>query len=76
MRAPKSEIFPLVADMHALGYSASDMSKALLISAQRIGRILRDMGISRPKLDDDGLPVDQHMLERVVSFRNLYPSKT
>jgi hypothetical protein len=75
MRAPKSELFPLVSDLHAVGYSASDIGKALLISSQRVGRILRDMGIARPELDGDGLPVVKHMRDRVVSFRNLCPTK-
>lgn len=68
IRAPKAELVPLVADMHAIGYCAADIAFAVQRSPQYVRRTLLDLGLGRPKLRKlEDLPA--HMLERVVAFR-------
>lgn len=70
MKAPKAELYPLVADFHHAGYPAADIARALKRSPERIRQALFDQGLLRPRIKtDDDIP--QQFLERVLAFRNL-----
>lgn len=70
MKAPKAELYPLVADYHACGYPLVDIAFALKRSPERIRQVLIDQGLIRPRIRSDAdIPV--HLLERTLAFRNL-----
>ena len=72
MNPPKLETLPLIADMHAYGYSASSIAKVLgICGARRVQQLLRDMCLTKPPLKSvDDLPIE--LRERVLSLRNAH----
>lgn len=66
-RHSKTALYTLVGDLHAVGYRATDIGLALHRSPERIRQILRDIGLSQPRLRSvDDLP--QFLRVRVVAF--------
>lgn len=64
----KSELYPLIADLRSLGYSASDIARALHRTPQRISQILRDMGMGPKRLVVQELPHD--IRQRIEHLQN------
>lgn len=62
----------IVADLRALGYGASDISRAVQRTPERVRQILRDLQLTRPKLRTiDDLPPDlRERIDRMLTLQN------
>ena len=74
-RQSKTELYTLVGDLHAVGYRATDIGKALNRSPERVRQILRDIGLFQPRVRTvDDLPL--FLRVRVLAFLELDTSTT
>lgn len=63
-------LLDLVEELRARGYGASDIARAVHRSPERIRQIMRDLRLTRPRINRDAdIPAD--LLDRVLSVRHL-----
>ena len=63
-------LLDLVDEFHSRGYGASDIARAVHRSPERIRQIMRDLRLTRPRINHDAdIPAD--LLDRALSVRHL-----
>ena len=72
MNPPKAEILPLIADMHAYGYSAASIARVIgIYGVRHVQQLLDDMCLTKPPLNTvDDLPAE--LRDRVLLLRNAH----